>query len=286
MKKLLMIAAMAMFATVACDKDEDPQPPVEGAPKATIVAAPATVAVDAAGAFNVTLEKAATEDVTIAVANAGEATLTVAAAEIKITKGATTASVAFTGKAEGSAKVTFSTTSKAIELVTKELTVAVTTTAPPAIKYGEVEFGTYQYASLGYFTLGTTKIEGGEGGVLYEGAAKLDANFTVNFMPSGGSGETGPTDLYSIIIYADWNKDGKFDGANEKVFEKLKFAAGSAAQDITGTITIPADAAATSMIRVVSFFVEDASGNPGDSDVTNGVGYIESGNVFDITYTK
>lgn len=279
-----MIAAMAMIATVACDKEDEPGPgPGPGAVEVTMTA-PTEIQVGKTGTITATLTKAADADVTVKAVSADLAVLTVA--DIKITKGTLTGTATATAVKAGSSKVSF--TADGVTVKTPDLTITVKegTVEPPVNKYGEIEFAGYQWAGLGSFTLGTTKIEGGDGGVLYEGAAKLDANFTVNFMPSGASGATGATDLYSIIIYADWNNDFKFDGANEKVFEKLKFAAGSAPQDITGTITIPADAAASSMIRVVSFFVEDASGTAGESDVNNGVGYIESGSAFDITYTK
>lgn len=271
MKKLLMIAAMAMFATVACgEKDNGGDKPVV-LPKATIVAAPTSVAIDAAGAFNVTLDKAATEDVTIAVANAGEATLTVAAAEIKITKGATTGSIAFTGKAEGSAKVTFTTTSKAIELVTKELTVTVTKDKPeppvgPVYSYPEAgNDGTYgaitnvvigakdhnlmtmdiasdEFVYWNFLVTEPSPIVTGD---------KLVVKFDIG--KGYGSAEgSGAADAYVIDAYIDWNNDGKFDGANESLGKESFTGHGDKVKEYP--LTIPADAAALSRIRVIYAF--------------------------------
>ncbi|MEG2318530.1 MAG: GEVED domain-containing protein [Rikenellaceae bacterium] len=285
MKKLLMIAALAMFATVACGSDDDDKTPVTpptpaGAPEATIVATPASVAVAGKGVLNVTLNAAATKDVTVKVANA-DATIVTVGAELKVLKGATSASIPFTGVKEGSSKLSF--TSADAKVKTADLTITVTKEAPKPLEYCEITFQdtAVPYASLGSFTLGTTKIEAGEGYMLYTGTAKLAAEFSVNFQPFSGTNVTGATDEYNIQIVADWNHDGDFSDAGESVWTK-DIVAGAAAQDFKGTITIPADAAATSVIRVTSMFIKGDT----SSSIENGCGHIESGTVIDVTYTK
>lgn len=300
MKKLLMIAAMAMFATVACDKDEPgpgPGPePTPGAPKATIVAAPTSVAIDAAGAFNVTLDKAATEDVTIAVANAGEATLTVAAAEIKITKGATTASVAFTGKAEGSAKVTFTTTSKAIELVTKELSVSVTKEGPKPIEYTEypmADYGTYGglvSAKVGDVTInaGTEYIDEAASGcfskfintplVPFATGSKLTVTYSTGVVYDGTEGSG--LKKYYIDAYADWNMNGKFEPTERLAVKEV--TGDDSVQTVDIDITVPETAVASSRVRVVY-----ASNTTGTSDTQYAPNEaMDSGAILEFMYTK
>lgn len=272
-----MIAAMAMIATVACgEKDPVTPPPVDPtAPKATIVAAPTSVKVDGAGAFNVTLDKAAAEDVTIAVANGGADFLTVAAAEIKITKGQTTGTVAFTGKAEGSAKVTFSTTSTAISLETKELSVAVTEkpVVGPEYSYPDAaESGTY--GSITNVVIGTTdndltKMDVANMDLAYWNffvetpvriatGDKLVVKFDIGtgYGDAAGSSEGDP---YAIDVYADWNNDGKFDGANESLGKET--FTGNTPQVKEYTLTIP-EGAVASRIRVIYAFDGKSGGAP------------------------
>ncbi|MEG2121719.1 MAG: hypothetical protein RRZ64_06650, partial [Rikenellaceae bacterium] len=237
MKKLLMIAALAMFATVACGSDDDDTPVTPptpaGAPEATIVATPASVAVAGKGVLNVTLNAAATKDVTVKVANA-DATIVTVGAELKVLKGATSASIPFTGVKEGSSKLSF--TSADAKVKTADLTITVTKEAPKPLEYCEITFPTTYgaYASLGSFTLGTTKIEAGEGSMSYTGTAKLAAEFSVNFQPFSGEAVTGSEDIYGIKIFADWNHDGDFADAGESVWTKEGIVAGTAPQDIKG----------------------------------------------------
>lgn len=296
MKKFLMIAAMAMVATVACG-EKDPidnvtPPPVDGAPKATIVAAPTSVVVDAAGAFNVTLEKAATEDVTIAVAG-GADFLTVAAAEIKITKGATTGTVAFTGKAAGSAKVTFTTTSTAIELVTKELSVTVTPKGTPddGLKtYCDPEFPDFKtYARLDGAVIGTVTLPATEGNDFFdfahEGTNKVTIAAGMNVVIKYANIDSGAGDPYGVGVYIDWNNDGDFKDAGEVVGTK-EFTAGAAGatQDLTIAIaSIPADAIFPTTMRILSTLSDKDLGNAVPVD---GCGFVESGSAYDVEVNK
>lgn len=304
MKKFLMIAAMAMVATVACG-EKDPinneKPPVPGAPKATIVAAPTSVAIAAAGAFNVTLDKAAAEDVTIAVAG-GADFLTIAAAEIKITKGATTGTVAFTGKAAGSAKVTFSTTSTAISLETKELTVTVTTDVIPPAEYEFPTSGWGTYFGMSKVVIGATTLTSscGDGIDSETGLVAPDKPLTgedmfgINGVSDDKTGTivpltegiaytifvdnyTSTKDKGDVFFYIDWNGNGTFEEATELI-KVEKAVSGAKKTELTGTITIPAGAVASSRGRII---VANE-----DNDIENGVGAMDSGYMMDFKYSK
>lgn len=294
MKKFLMIAAMAMVATVACDKTDTPDVDPT-APKATIVASPASVAVEASGAFNVTLSEAAKEEVVITVTNANADFLTVAATEIKIAAGATTGSVTFTGKAEGAAKVSFSANAAA-QLQTPELTVTVTKKSDVEVsyEYPMSAWGTYFGMSKAVF--GTTTITAscasdekgadkpllGNDDFAINGVSD-DKTATIVPFTEGmaftiyADNFTSTNGKYDVFVYVDWNGDGKFDGAGELVKNENGID-GAKKSEITGTITIPATAVASSRVRIIIANEEQS--------IEDGIGDMDSGYMMDFMYSK
>lgn len=132
----------------------------------------------------------------------------------------------------------------------------------------------YDYSCLISFTLGDKTIEAGACDY-YTGEAPLASNFVIKYSPEATAGEpTGPTDSYTLQIYADWNRTGKFT----RVYNQ-EITAGSTVKDYSGTLDIPADAAVSSTIRVISSYTQGLS-------LVDGCGSIESGTVIDVVYTK
>lgn len=291
MKKLLMIAAMAMFATVACDKTDEPVNP--DAPDVTMTA-PTEVEVGKTINITATLSKAAEGDVTVKAVSADAAVLTVA--DITIAKGSLSGTAIVTGVKEGTAKVSFTSTTatvKTAELSIKVIPAGVIPPKPIEYEFPTSAYGTYfgmSKAVIGTITLTSTCADGSEadkpllgnddftiGGVsddltgtkvaLTEGIA-----FTIfadNF--------TSTADKYDVYFYIDWNKDGNFDEATELV-KVQKGVDGSTKTEITGTITIPATAVAESRCRIIV--------TNSEHDIENGVGTMDSGYMMDFTYTK
>lgn len=287
MKKLLMIAAVAMLATVAC-KDDNTNDVPKDAPKATIAATPTSVAIGANGAFNVTLDKPATAEITITVANAGDAFLTVAAKEIKIATGSATGSVAFTGKAKGSAKVTFS--SNGANITTPELTVTITETAPSSDlrDYCEPFFpGSFPaYARLAGATIGSVTLPEAYGhdylNLAHEGTSKVTLSDGINVVIKFANINSGADDEYGIGVYVDWNKDGKFGGAEKIGTKSIIAGANEAEQDVSIALgTIPTDAVFPTTMRIVSGYTGEGNIIPND-----GCGEYESGSVYDVEVNK
>lgn len=288
-----MIAAMAMFATVACGEKE-PEGPIVGAPKATIVATPASVGIDKAGAFNVTLDKAATAEVVITVTNANADFLTVAATEIKIAAGATTGTVAFTGKAAGAAKVTF-TANTAAELLTKELTVTVTTVVEPGAEYEYPAAAWGTYFGMSKVVIGSTTVPAscengaeankpliGDDGFMTGGISD-DRLSTIVPLTDGvtftifADNFTSTSDKYDVFFYIDFNDNGKFEEATELV-KVQKGIDGAKKTEITGTIPVPATAVASSRARIIVAHEENT--------IEDGIGDMDSGYMMDFMYSK
>lgn len=287
MKKLFLIAAVAMLATVACKDDKTDDIPTD-APKATITAAPTSVAIGTNGAFNVALDKPATAETIITVTNTGDAFLTVTAKEIKIAKGASAGSATFTGKAKGSAKVTFA--SNSINIITPEVAVTVTEVAPPSnLKdYCEPFFppSFAPYARLAGATIGSVTLPETYGhdflDLAHEGTNKVTLSDGINIVVKFANINSGAADDYGIGVYIDWNKDGKFSGA-EKIGEKtIQAGDNEAEQDVTIALgTIPADAVLPTTMRIVSGYTGEGNIIPKD-----GCGEFESGSVIDVEVNK
>lgn len=296
MKKLLMIAAMAMFATVACDKKDEPGP-TPGAPDVTMTA-PTEVAIGKTINITATLSKAAEGDVTIKAVSADPTVLTVA--DITIAKGSLSGTAVVTGVKEGTAKVSFTSTTATVK--TAELTIAVKdggTPPPPPTEYGFPEFEWGTYSAVSKIVIGTTTITSsaadspdGENKMLAGnddfGIGFVNDDKTATIVPltdgiaytisySKFTANEAATEMY-VVLYIDWNGNGKFTDAGEEIkLEKGVFA--NADKTITGTITIPANAVASSRARVMCFY---SSGN----SIEGGEGYAESGNLIDFTYSK
>lgn len=293
MKKLLMIAAVAMLATVACDKKTDEPivvPP--GAPDATIIAAPTEVEVTKTGTITATLSAAATAEVTIKVANADAAVLTVAATEIKIAAGAMSGTTSFTGVKEGSSKVSF--TSATANVKTAELTITVKAKGVEEAVYEEYPLSQYgTYGGLINVQVGAVKIECGtelidEAGtncysrffatpvVPFATGSQMIVSFSTDAVYDGTEGSGGKT--YVIDVYADWNKNGRFE-ATERIGNK-KVTGDDSVQTATIDITVPAEAVASSRVRVVYAF--DGTGSeeyiPNES--------MDSGSILEFMYSK
>lgn len=288
-----MIAAMAMFATVACGDKEDnggDTLPVD-APTATIAAAPASVGIAGAGAFNVTLSKAATEDVVITITNTTADFLTVAATEIKIATGATTGTAAFTGKAAGTAKVTFAATT--VKVLTAEVSVTVTAVVVPPASLKEYCLpelpGFKAYARLDGATIGSVTLPAGVGNdyldYATEGSHKVTIADATDIVIKFANIDSGAGDPYGVGVYIDWNNDGDFADEGELIGSK-EFTAGAnnAIQDQTITIaTIPATAVFPTTMRILSTLTDGSLGNFIPAD---GCGYIESGTAYDVEVNK
>lgn len=86
---------------------------------------------------------------------------------------------------------------------------------------------------------------------------------------------TGQGDMYVAQVHADWNGDGDFADDGEELYSEDWSADG--VQDISITVTVPADAAASSRVRTGLFF---KSGHT----MSNGMGWAESGNWIDFSY--
>ncbi len=89
--------------------------------------------------------------------------------------------------------------------------------------------------------------------------------------------KTGDGDIYEVVFFIDWNRDGRFDGKDELILRRDMDKA-AAANPLTGEITIPADASVGLTGIRVGFFAKP------DTDIDNGgCGYIDSGEFEDYT---
>lgn len=89
--------------------------------------------------------------------------------------------------------------------------------------------------------------------------------------------KTGDDDIYEIVFYIDWNRDGRFDGKDELILRQEMDKA-AASKPLTGEITVPADAFVGATGIRVGFFPK------ADTEIDNGgCGYIDSGEFEDYT---
>lgn len=140
MKKLLMIAMVALVATVACKKDGE-EVSVDTKPAIAVSVAPAEIAIGAKAVFTVTATKAVESDLTVSIAVDKAVVLTVPASAI-IKKGEKTVTFEGVAKEAGSAITTISceaatiTTASATVKVAAEVSEAVKlTSAAPTLTY-------------------------------------------------------------------------------------------------------------------------------------------------------
>lgn len=283
-----MIAAVAMLATVACDKKTDgPDVVPPGAPDVTIIAAPTEVEVTKTGTITATLSAVATKEVSIKITNADAAVLTVPA-EIKVAVGATSGTATFTGVKVGSSKVSF--TSSDANVKTTELTVTISEVAPPSNlrDYCQPEFppSFAPYARFAGATIGSVTLPETFGhdylDLAHEGTNKVTLADGINIVVKFANINSGADDDYGIGVYIDWNKDGTFGGAENIGTKAIKAGENEAEQDVTITLgTIPTDAIFPTTMRIVSGYTGEGNAIPND-----GCGYLESGSVYDVEVSK
>lgn len=294
MKKLLMIALIAMFATVACKKETPPPPtPPVILPDVTITSPKWTdILPEKTYSFTATLSAPALDDVTIKVSNDNSNILTVAAEEIKIVKGETVGSVAFTTKDNaGPAKITF--TSWDANVKTPELTINVPIVDPP-LDYELPEFENGTFSAISKIVIGEKTVESSAANSP-DGANKPLAghdDFSIGAISDDKkdaiiSLTNGiPYTIYydnftadngiemAVALYIDWNGDLDFSDPREEIMVEKGIPA-NAKKEISGTITIPAGAVKSSVIRVICYAVED-------SNIVGGIGYAKSGYLMDL----
>lgn len=89
--------------------------------------------------------------------------------------------------------------------------------------------------------------------------------------------KTGDGDIYEIVFFIDWNRDGRYDGQNEMILRK-DINKEAASTPTTGEITVPADAKAGLTGIRIGFFAKDGT------EIDNGgCGYVDSGEFEDYT---
>lgn len=93
--------------------------------------------------------------------------------------------------------------------------------------------------------------------------------------------KTGDGDIYEIVFYIDWNRDGRYDGEGEQILRK-EIDKKAASEPQTGEITVPANAVAGLTGIRVGFFSK--AGTEIDTEIDKGgCGYIDSGEFEDYT---
>lgn len=220
--------------------------------------------------FTISTPVAPTADLTInLVSNNANATVP---ATIVLPAGKMSIQGEITSAVIGTATVTMSVAGTTITKASVDINI----TERQNITYCELDFNGYQYAMLNSFKLGNITVACG-GNETYLGEGPLAADFEFDFNPQGivYDEPTGAKDKYTLAIFADWHRTGTFT----QVFSKV-ITAGSSSSKHSGTLTIPDNAASTSVIRAVSFY----SGEGGM--LVNGCGRVESGSAVDFTYTK
>ena len=276
--KIFMIAAAAAMVLVSCDKNGSEKPVNQ--PTIEVAADPATIEVGKTGNINLTLSEDAAKDITVTLAASSDA-ITLGETSTKIAKGSKTATVTFEAKKGGDVNVSVSSSDAkagnpaAIKVIAGD----------PGKTWAELceisypDFGAY--GSLGWAKMGDTTIEGSEGGNEYFIGENVPLNsaLSVQFLPSGAGGQTGATDQYVVLVFADWNNSGKLT----KIATSGEFAAGSDASTKSFTLDIPADAGEIGTIRILSTFIDPDYGISIDDD---GCGTIESGSIFDIQFVN
>lgn len=89
--------------------------------------------------------------------------------------------------------------------------------------------------------------------------------------------KTSDGDIYEIVFYIDWNRDGDFGDTGEVIFRKEMDKA-AASEPVTGEITIPENAVAGLTGIRIGFF------SKADTQIDReGCGYIDSGEFEDYT---
>ena len=219
--------------------------------------------------FTVSSPGAPEKDIPITVTSSNTAAATVPAT-LTLKAGSKEVSGQIATLAIGESDITISADGVDIAVATVKLTVVE--------KLDPLEYCTitinYDYSCLISFKLGDKTIEAGSCDY-YTGEAPLASDFVIKYSPEATAGEpTGSSDSYTLQIYADWHRTGTFT----RVYNQ-EITAGTSVKDYSGTLDIPADAAVSSTIRVISSYT------PGLS-LVNGCGEIESGTVIDVVYTK
>lgn len=195
-------------------------------------------------------------------------------ATIVLPAGAMSVSGDITGALIGDAKISIAAAGTTIT----KADVDVTITERTNISYCQLNFLTPTYAVMNYFKLGDTNVACGEN-TMYTGSGPLANTFELEL---DGMNADYPMDydgdVYTIAIFADWNKSGAFVKVHSQDFE-LKLPT----TKITGTFEIPASISSKSVIRAICYFTGERNG----SNISNeGCGKMESGTAVDFTYTK
>lgn len=82
----------------------------------------------------------------------------------------------------------------------------------------------------------------------------------------------------AVALYINWNGDFDYADAGEEVIVEKGIPA-NAKKEISGTITLPADAVKSATIRVMCYAVEG-------SNMKDGVGDADSGSLMELMYAK
>lgn len=154
MKKLFMIAMVAMFATVAC-KEDSTDTVVETKPSIAVAVTPSEIAVDAKANFTVTATNAVEADLTVTIKVDKADVLTVPASAV-IKKGEKTVSFEGIAKAEGTAITTISCAEATITTATANVKVTggevpesiKLTSSAPALTYSTATGGVSAIVNL------------------------------------------------------------------------------------------------------------------------------------------
>lgn len=294
MKKLFIIALSTLSIAFACKNEgvEIPLPPPEPIvlPEVT-VSGPHEIYPDEKGTFKATLNEEAKGKVTIKITIEHSNVLTLAAEEIIIEKGKTNGEVAFTGKSEGLTKVSFTSADATVK--TPELAVSV-----PIVD----KWPTYPYFENGTFSaiskivIGDTTVESSAADSPDGANGRLVGND--DFRVGGVSDNEHyhivpmrdkiPFTIYydnytandgtemAVAMYINWNGDLDFDDQDEEVLV-VKGIPANDKKEISGTISIPANAVSSAIIRVLCYSVKD-------SEMMNGVGNANSGYLMELMY--
>lgn len=293
MKKIFMIALTVAFTTNACSDDTEkpaPAPPI--LPEATIVAFPEVLGENENGTFTVTLNEVATEEIIISVSNTSPNLVTVPANEIKIPVGETTVTVTFrSGNNIGQADIAF--TSETAVVKTPKIKITIIKGDHVDDNFPFFAWGTYFGMTKAVFGTTTLIASCADGmgpdkplmGNDDYGMSYVCDDLTGAFVPLAdgmpfkiyADNFTSTNGKYDILVYVDWNGDGKFDEATDLI-KKEQGIDGSSKTEVSGIITIPANAAASSRARIII-------ANE-DNDIVNGVGEGDSGYFMEFTYVR
>lgn len=238
----------------------------------SIATASADVEVGMNVKFTITTPVAPTADLTINLASSTvNATVP---ATIVLPAGKMSVQGDIAGALIGTAVVTIS----AGETTITKATVDVNVIERKNITYCELVFQSPTYSVMNYFTLGDTKVVCGEN-EMFNASGPLANTFELELDGMHGDYPMDyDGDMYTIAIYADWNRSGAF----VKVYSK-EFPLNLPTTKITGTFVIPENISSESVIRAICYFTGERNG----SNISNvGCGTMESGTAVDFTYTK